>query len=205
MVVIIFDLETSGLNPYHDDIIEIGAKVLNTDNSFQCLVKPKSNRPISQKITEITTISNRLLRAEGKDWLSAYSEFYNWLQEATKFSQNVSIVSHNGDTFDFVFFKRMMKELNENGTDTSKINLDTIHFHDTLPLSKRLFENRSYYNQPSLARMFNFMVINAHRAMGDVLILEQIYPELMKNLESQIKIDPINNPSIVRDYIDLKI
>ena len=205
MVVIIFDLETSGLNPYHDDIIEIGAKVLNTDNSFQCLGKPKSNRPISQKITEITTISNRLLRAEGKDWLSAYSEFYNWLQEATKFSQNVSIVSHNGDTFDFVFFKRMMKELNENGTDTSKINLDTIHFHDTLPLSKRLFENRSYYNQPSLARMFNIMVINAHRAMGDVLILEQIYPELMKNLESQIKIDPINNPSIVRDYIDLKI
>ena len=205
MVVIIFDLETSGLNPYHDDIIEIGAKVLNTDNSFQCLVKPKSNRPVSQKITEITTISNRLLRAEGKDWLSAYSEFYNWLQEATKFSQNVSIVSHNGDTFDFVFFKRMMKELKENGTDTSKINLDTIHFHDTLPLSKRLFENRSYYNQPAMARMFNIMVINAHRAMGDVLVLEQIYPELMKNLESQIKIDPINNPSIVRDYIDLKI
>ena len=205
MVVIIFDLETSGLNPYHDDIIEIGAKVLNTDNSFQCLVKPKSNRPVSQKITEITTISNRLLRAEGKDWLSAYSEFYNWLQEATKFSQNVSIVSHNGDTFDFVFFKRMIKELKENGTDTSKINLDTIHFHDTLPLSKRLFENRSYYNQPAMARMFNIMVINAHRAMGDVLVLEQIYPELMTNLESQIKIDPINNPSIVRDYIDLKI
>ena len=54
MVTVIFDLETSGLNPYHDDIIEIGAKVLNTDNSFQCLVKPKSNRPISKKITEIT-------------------------------------------------------------------------------------------------------------------------------------------------------
>ena len=41
MVVIIFDLETSGLNPYHDDIIEIGAKVYNTDNSFQKLLKLK--------------------------------------------------------------------------------------------------------------------------------------------------------------------
>ena len=205
MVTVIFDLETSGLNPYYDDIIEIGAKVLNTDNSFQCLVKPKSNRPVSQKITEITTISNRQLRAEGKDWLTAYSEFYNWLIEVIQFTQNVSIVSHNGDTFDFVFFKRMMKELNESGTDTSKIKLDAIHFQDTLPLSKRLYPNRSYYNQPSLARMLNIMVINAHRAMGDVLVLEQIYPELMKNLESQIKCDPINNPSIVRDYIDLKI
>ena len=41
MTTIILDFETSGLNPYHDDIIEIGAKVLNTDKSFQCLVKPK--------------------------------------------------------------------------------------------------------------------------------------------------------------------
>ena len=58
MSTIILDFETSGLNPYHDDIIEIGAKVLNKDASFQCLVKPKSNKLISEKITEITGIKS---------------------------------------------------------------------------------------------------------------------------------------------------
>ena len=111
MVVIVFDLETSGLNPYHDDIIEIGAKVLNDDSSFQKLVQPKSNRPISKKITDITGITNQMLRKEGLPWLSVYSEFYNWFIENTKDSDNISIVSHNGDSFDFVFLKRMFKDL----------------------------------------------------------------------------------------------
>ena len=40
MSVIALDFETSGLNPYHDDIIEIGAKVMGEDKTFKTLVKP---------------------------------------------------------------------------------------------------------------------------------------------------------------------
>ena len=104
MVVIVFDLETSGLNPYHDDIIEIGAKVYGSDNNFQCLLRPKSNRPISKKITVITGITNKILREEGKDWSTAYIEFYNWIYEiadkALQSEEEVTIVSHNGLTFE---------------------------------------------------------------------------------------------------------
>lgn len=205
MVVIIFDLETSGLNPYHDDIIEIGAKVLNEDISFQKLVQPKSNRPISKKITDITGISNKMLREGGVEWLCAYSEFYNWFIESTKKNDNISIVSHNGDNFDFIFLKRMFRDLTENGTDTSNINFDKIHFHDTLPLSKRLYPNRSYYNQPSLAKTFQIILIDAHRAMADVLVLEQLYPKILNDLNKIESIDGYNNPNLVREYIDLKI
>ena len=66
MVVIILDFETSGLNPYQDDIIEIGAKVMGTDNYYTTLVKPRSDKLINAKITEITGITNRLLRKEVK-------------------------------------------------------------------------------------------------------------------------------------------
>jgi len=204
MCVIIFDLETSGLNPYHDDIIEIGAKLLKEDSSFQMLVQPKSGRPVSKKITEITGITNRDLRTDGKSWENAYSEFYNWFFENTKDKENITIVSHNGDTFDFVFFKRMLKDLSEiNGK--LNINLEKIHFIDTLPLSKRLYPNRTYYNQPSLARTFSIIVDNAHRAMGDVIVLEQLYPMLLNDFKINTKIDGLEDPLKVREFIDLKI
>ena len=204
MVVIIFDLETSGLNPYHDDIIEIGAKVFQTENSFQILVKPKSGRPISKKITEITGITNRQLRADGHAWEEAYAQFYNWLFEVMKNQENITLVSHNGDTFDFVFFKGMLKDLSEI-VDTVNIDIDKIHFHDTLPLSKRLYPGRTYYNQPSLARTFNIIIDGAHRAMADVIVLEQLYLKLLTDFKIHTKIDGLEDPKKVRDYIDLKI
>ena len=204
MVVIIFDLETSGLNPYHDDIIEIGAKVFQEDNSFQMLLKPKSGRPISKKITEITGITNRDLRANGQDWKNAYSEFYNWFFETTKDKENITIVSHNGDTFDFVFLKRMLKDLSEI-KDKLNINLEKIHLHDTLPLSKRLYPSRTYYNQPSLAKTFNILIEQAHRAMGDVIVLEQLYPNLLNDFLINTKINGLEDPLKVREFIDLKI
>ena len=204
MCTIIFDLETSGLNPYHDDIIEIGAKLLKEDSSFQMLVKPKSGRPVSKKITQITGITNRDLRANGQSWEQAYSEFYNWFFENTKDKENITLVSHNGDTFDFVFFKRMLKDLSEiNGK--LNINLENINFIDTLPLSKRLYPNRTYYNQPSLARTFSIIVDNAHRAMGDVIVLEQLYSRIMIDFKINTKIDGLEDPLKVREFIDQKM
>ncbi len=203
MVVIVFDLETSGLNPYHDDIIEIGAKVLNTDNSFQCLVKPKSRRPISQKITDITGISNRLLRSEGKSWVNAYVEFFNWFREATK-DQEVVLVSHNGDSFDFLFFKRMILDFKKEGISV-QIDPLQICYHDTLLISKRLMNNRTYYNQASIAKSYGIAIEAAHRAMGDVLVLEQMYGKLMEHILKLEKIDGYKEIQKIRDYIDLNI
>lgn len=204
MCVIVFDLETSGLNPYHDDIIEIGAKFLQEDLSFQMLVQPKSGRPVSKKITEITGITNKILRDEGKSWENAYSEFYNWFFENTKDKETITLVSHNGDSFDFVFFKRMLNDLS---TLVDKVNIDVekINFIDTLPLSKRLYPNRTYYNQPSLARTFSIIVDNAHRAMGDVIVLEQLYLKLLNDFKINTQIDGLEDPLKVREYIDLKI
>ena len=66
-----FDLETSGLNPYCDEIIEIGIKklVLGTDKErmeapeLSILVKP--SRPISETISSLTGITNELLESDG--------------------------------------------------------------------------------------------------------------------------------------------
>ena len=72
---IILDFETSGLNPYHDDIIEIGAKVLGEDNNFNMLVKPKSGNLICKKISDITNITNRMISNERKSWENVILHF----------------------------------------------------------------------------------------------------------------------------------
>ena len=54
MYTLVYDFETSGLNPFHDDVIEIGCKCLETDESFSVLVQPLSNRLICDKITDFS-------------------------------------------------------------------------------------------------------------------------------------------------------
>jgi len=56
---VVFDLETTGLDPSKHEIIEIGAIRVNRDSdqheSFQALVKPAGKVP--KRITELTGIS----------------------------------------------------------------------------------------------------------------------------------------------------
>ena len=202
MNVIILDFETSGLNPYQDDIIEIGAKVMGTDNYYTTLVQPRSDKFISKKITEITGITNRLLKKEGKKWLEAYKDFYNWLMEQFKDGEENMIVSHNGETFDFLFFRKMLMCLQGENEDISKIKEYNIIYIDTLLLSRRLLSNRSYYTQKSLCNTFNIQIINAHRAMGDVVCLEELYGKLLTILGRDY--DNITG-KLVRDYIRINI
>ena len=122
MDTIILDFETSGLNPYHDDIIEIGAKLKDKDVTFSTLLKPKSGRPVSKRITEITGISNSDLRKSGKPWQSGYVDFFNWIIKNINTSSVNAVVSHNGTTFDFIFLKRLLNELKESGEDISKLD-----------------------------------------------------------------------------------
>ena len=155
--IIILDFETSGLKPYKDDIIEIGAKVFETEKQFSHLVQPKSNEIISETITSLTGISNKMLKKEGLTWQNAYKSFNEWLlsvrdqrQYCKGFfvSPKITIVSHNGESFDFLFLKRMFNDLNELGIET--IPIQDIIFIDTLLLSKRLLPNRSSHRQGAL-------------------------------------------------------
>ena len=53
-----------------------------------------------------------------------------------------------------------------------------IYYLDTLLLSRKIFNSRTYYNQGSLCKTFNIEIIDAHRALGDVLCLEMLYLRL---------------------------
>ena len=115
-----------------------------------------------------------------------------------------AIVSHNGTTFDFIFLKRLMKDLKESGEDISKLDFSKFVFIDTLLLSRRLLPNRSYYSQPSLAKTFQIPNEDAHRALGDVIVLEQIYSKCVEEL-CRSKNSGFNNLLLIKEYINLDI
>ena len=81
-------------------------------------------------------------------------------------------------------------------------NMLGIIYIDTLPLCKRLYPGRTYYNQPSLARTFNILIDGAHRAMSDVIVLEQLYYKILNDLQIREKI--CGEPESVRVYIRLE-
>lgn len=98
--VSVWDLETSGLDPFADRILEIGCKVIHADGR-------EENRkwvldhgiPISEEITRITGIDAVLIAAEGRDPRTCLIEFVEVLQLYGRECQ----VTHNGMRFDIAF------------------------------------------------------------------------------------------------------
>jgi len=203
---IILDFETSGLNQYHDDIIEIGAKLLNSDNKFSVLLRPKSNEMISQEITTLTGISNKMLAKEGLKWQTAYTQFNDWIMNIIQESDSkqISIVSHNGESFDFIFLRRIFSELNS--LDIKTPNMKNVILVDTLLLSKRLLPQRVSYRQGSLCQTYNIIAKGSHRAFNDVIALEQLYLTLSDNLNKILnsRRNVLHNPHMIHDYIHFK-
>jgi len=205
MSVVFLDFETSGLNPYHDDIIEIAIKQMNNDNSFSTLVHPQSNECISQQITALTGISNELLRKEGIPWKTAYSELNDFLRSILQKSPDgkLYIVAHNGETFDFLFLKRIFNDLNKLNIKT--VNQKNIVYIDSLLLSRRLLKRVSY-KQETLCKTYNINTKGNHRALNDVRALEELYTKLCEILNKELnsRRNVLENNQMIYDYIHFK-
>lgn len=89
---VVFDIETTGIDPSRHEIIEIGAIRVNRDSptqeSFRCLVR--TNNVVPLRVTELTGITQSELNAEGKRMVEALREFNAFIGE-------LPLVSFNAD------------------------------------------------------------------------------------------------------------
>jgi DNA polymerase III epsilon subunit-like protein len=178
MNMFILDFETSGLNPYRDDIIEIGIKKYMSDESYQTLVVPESRELVSEQITKITHITNDAIFKEGINFETAYSNLYNFIIENSNESVPiVYLLAHNGNSFDFIFFKRILYHLRSKKMINTNVEIE-FKYLDTLNLSRRLLDHQSY-KMSSLCKRFHIENTEEHRALGDVLALEEIFNKLL--------------------------
>ncbi len=168
--IIILDLETTGLNPARDEIIEIGAirfdKNSDTHKSFQCLVKPENKIP--EKITEITHITQEMVEAKGIPLHEAMTNFQEFIED-------LQLVTFNAD-FDMGFIHNSNQKCN-----LPKIENKVVC---ALKMAKKAFPGRKSYRLISLAKDGGFASTNHHRALADCEMALNVYASAVTVLRS---------------------
>ncbi len=169
--LIFFDLETTGFNPFHCNIIEIAAKD-NRGNTFHSLVDPKTKIPT--KITSITHITNSMVKNKPTIDL-VLNDFIKYCFKGVKKNEVIYLIAHNGNAFDQVFLERKLFEC--------CIEIPKWRYIDSLHLAQYLLPKRMSHSLKNLCRHWNLVQENAHRAMSDVEDLEKIFELLIHTWE----------------------
>ncbi len=157
------DIETTGLNPAVDRIIEVGmARVEDGQitEKYSTLVYPGIS--VSERITELTGIHNEEL--DGKPRIE------DIIGDITQFIGDWPILGHNV-IFDFSFLK---KAAVNNGL---AINDDGI---DTLKLARRLLPEAEHKSLSYLCQYFDIDPGRSHRAYDDAVSASLLYARLEK-------------------------
>ena len=203
------DFETTGLNPYHDEIIEFAIKKYKTDKIICNLVKPQKVKMIPSKITEITGITTRdIFNGNTINNINACEKIFSFLKENYDGNGFIYLIAHNGIPFDFVYLKELMKMYSHN-INTPIENIDifniypAIRFIDSLDIARKFVPHIYSYSQKNLCKIFNIIQDKAHRADGDVIDLEKLYYTVVNYGINKFKYDKdlIDNTDKVYDNI----
>ena len=155
---VVFDIETSGLNPHKDKIIEISAiKYINNKpvDKFSYLIDPQIN--ISEIITRVTGLTDDDLKGE-KTINEVLPMFLNFIGD-------YPIIGHNV-RFDYDFIEANINRLNLKHIKNKII--------DTLFLSRITIYDSENHKLETLKKYLN-LDYNSHRALDDCLTCNALY------------------------------
>jgi DNA polymerase III subunit alpha, Gram-positive type len=169
LTYVVFDFETTGLDPNADEIIEIGAvKVEGGEikDVFNKLVKP--TRIISQTIIDLTGITPEMLENE-PPIKPIIEKFYDFIGDSI-------LVAHNAD-FDTSFLRNNVKKCL--GKDINNSIVCTVR------VSRDLLPNLDNHKLHTIANYYKLDVVNRHRAIGDVELTYQIWLKFIQKLQEK--------------------
>jgi DNA polymerase-3 subunit epsilon len=176
--ITVFDLETSGLDPTKERIIEIAAiRVCNGEivSEFSTLI---NNGPVTPEITQLTGISNdQLVHGLSED--SAMRMF--------KVFMNGSILVAHNAVFDLAFLHFTRMRLFNSSFDNDFLDTFTIA-RDRTPYPHKLTQ---------LCERFEIVLEGAHRALNDVRACQK----LLEHFDQEESIEPwINRLGYTKKY-----
>lgn len=169
---VVFDLETTGVSVYKDDIIEISAvKVQNGEvtDTFSTLVNP--DRPIPYGATMVNGITDEMVSDAPylRDVLTDFLEFIG----------DFVLVGHNIQSFDMNFIYDAALNLYGKPVENNYI--------DTLYMSRKCLPKLGHHKLVDIAEHFGISSEGAHRALNDCIMNQKCY-EIMGKMQEEIPV-----------------
>ncbi len=167
---VVFDFETTGFNAGGGDtIIEIGAvKILNGEiiDKYDELINP--GRPLPQKITEVTSITDDMLKGKDNEE-NAIKRFIEWYGD-------LPMVAHNAK-FDVSFLEMAHQKYNLGEFTNTVI--------DTLELSRTMDNSFARHSLSALVKRYDvpFDEESHHRGDYDAEATAYVFHKMMRKLE----------------------
>lgn len=160
--IIALDIETTGLDPQKDRIIEIGAIRFNAsriEKEWHALINP--GRPIPPFITQLTGITDQML-------IKA-PPIQNILPELEEFIGSDPILGHSVK-FDLSFLRKYRIGLNNKILDTYEI-------------ASVINPTLSRYGLSALAQHYGIIIPATHRALDDARVTRALYLKLYEEIQ----------------------
>jgi ATP-dependent DNA helicase DinG len=156
-IIVALDIETTGLDPQNDAILEIGAVRFNgkrIEAEWSTLINP--GRLIPPFISQLTGITNEMVKNA--------PPIRAVLDDLVSFVGNAPVLGHSV-RFDLSFLARYGA-------------LDLNEYIDTYELAAVLLPTSSRYNLGALAQSLGIPVQNAHRALDDARTTSAVFLQL---------------------------
>ncbi|KEF35589.1 MULTISPECIES: 3'-5' exonuclease [Deinococcus] len=176
MNVVVFDLETTGLSPQRDAIVEIGAMRVRDgrvveDERFETLVRPLSGdgHPlrIPWRAQQVHGISDAMVR-DAPDLGDVLPQFLDFVGDSVVVAHNIS--------FDTSFLRAATGRYGLRWAPPAQ--------HCTLQLSRQAFPAERSHRLDLLAERLglSFAPGGRHRSLGDVRVTAEAYLRLLERL-----------------------
>ncbi len=162
--IVVFDLETTGLNPDICEITEIGAVKIEhgvITERFSSFAKTKF--PIPQEVQELTHITNEMTKFAPRIEDIVY-DFYEW-------SQGCIISGYNIIGFDMKFLQKVATKIG------IKFSNDVI---DAYIVARQSGLKAGNFKLGTVVKALGLTLVDAHRAYNDAYATARVLMELNK-------------------------
>ncbi|SHF17515.1 BRCT domain-containing protein [Alkalibacter saccharofermentans] len=163
----VIDIETTGLDPRYDEIIELAAvkvRDFQVVDEFQALIEPTF--PIDEFITQKTGITNEMLK--GQPIIEAMiPEFLNFIGDDI-------VVGHNVN-FDINFVYDNSKHIKEFDND----------FIDNLRLVRKIYPEFENHRLDTVMKYLEVDPRTIHRALNDCHVTNECFIKTVRKIESE--------------------